>query len=264
MPREVTPVEYEPESNGNALGDRMDASIGEASSGIGAMLSELVRRSLKTGVSDIGESLTEYAEEQVESAVQRQMPGIAEAANDVAESTSRRVIGERERVLESKIAAAESSAIDRSKDHVTSVVSEVREEANHSQRRIDELNDRARSSWQKVKSEFESLHQTQDQFEQELGRSDRELREQLASVTQQLSDTRQLLQQSAAAAQDRYGAMVAQYDQVVQRLEELERPRGIKKLWAKFSKPKPNKGLPAPEDSTEPATPNDPTPDQPS
>ncbi|MEZ6086681.1 MAG: hypothetical protein R3C05_01345 [Pirellulaceae bacterium] len=126
------------------LGEQLDSIIGETSSGMGALLSELLRRSLKSGISDIGKSLGLFAEEKAKEAVERQMPRITETANSVAESTSTRVVetateewtqkSEKQRQeIETKIQEAETTAIDRSRVHVDEVVSEVRQSINETQ-----------------------------------------------------------------------------------------------------------------------------------
>jgi len=67
----------------------MDPSIGEASSVMGAMLTELLRRSLRGGVMRLGEELHGYASERVEAAIVEQTPALERAATVVAETAAR-------------------------------------------------------------------------------------------------------------------------------------------------------------------------------
>lgn len=249
MHRDVISTDQEAESS--SLADRLDSSIGETSSGIGAMLSELLRRSLKAGVSDIGESLGEYAGEQVEAAVEQKMPEVAEAADEVAESTARRVINERERLLQSQIAEAADSAINRSKTHADQIFHRVEESVTHVQssldetrhfasqrneaaeRKIDELQDKARATWRKVKQEFAVLKEAHEQ-----SRADQKKLHAALRHTQH-----EMKQQSEQSAQ-RLAAISRQCERLAERLAVLEQPRGIKAVWAKFGrKQKPTEKL---------------------
>ncbi len=227
------------------LGDRLDEAIGETSSGIGALLSELLRRSLKTGVSDIGESLVEFAEEKVEAAVQEQMPGIAEAADKVAQSTSKRVVREavddlaaqsarQQQYLEAKIDAAESSVFDRARNHVEEVLTEVHESIDQTrnlavqsndtaQQKIEELRAKARQSWRKLKEEFSAV----DDAHQMLRREHENLRENIAQVCDR---QRQQIEAAAKSCTELH----LQIQRLEERLAFLEQPRGIKGLIAKF------------------------------
>ena len=233
----------------SSLVDRMDSTIGEASSGIGAMMSELVRRSLRNGVSDIGSSLHEFAAEQVEVAVEQKMPEVAEAADSVAESTSKRIVNEavsemteRQRAMESKIETAETNAVDRSINHVEQVVGNVRESVTEtrnltlerseaSERKIDELREKARGTWKKLMHEFESVNETNTKLQKEL------------------KSVRSKLDEQTTAAATRHESLTQQCDQLLkqnellaERLAALEQPRGIKKLFSKFGKKKKEEG----------------------
>jgi hypothetical protein len=86
------------------LAERMDQSIGEASSVLGAVLTELVRRTLRGGVTQIGTQLESYVAEKVDESVADRLPGIeraaAEAADGVARSTAVEVARREVLVLE--------------------------------------------------------------------------------------------------------------------------------------------------------------------
>lgn len=74
-----------------SLVDRLDPVLGEAASGIGAMLTELVRRTLRGGVQRVDEELSELAGEKVDGAVARRLPEIEAAAVQTAERTAQAV-----------------------------------------------------------------------------------------------------------------------------------------------------------------------------
>jgi uncharacterized phage infection (PIP) family protein YhgE len=233
------------QSASNSLPERMDAAIGETSSGIGVLLSELVRRSLRTGVADIGDSLTEYAHEAVETAVERQMPAVAEAADSVAESTSTRVVGKaieevnqkatvQRQELESKIEAAASTAVEQSRAHTETVLGAVRESLGEAKslategitsadQKISELRDKARRSWKKVSSEFTALHATCQQ-----------LSEQNQQLQRQLQEAKEQQRQQVAETAKRHAELQRLTQSFEERLAVLEQPRGLKAMFSRL------------------------------
>ena len=72
------------------LVERMDSAIGDASTSIGMMMAELVRRSLRGGVGEISSSIHVYAAEQVDTAVERAMPALNQSVEQLATETSQR------------------------------------------------------------------------------------------------------------------------------------------------------------------------------
>jgi hypothetical protein len=86
------------------LAESMDQSIGEASTMLGAVVTELLRRSLRGGVVKIGEGLQTYVTGEVETALTRRAPEVERAAIEVAEQTAQ--------VAAAKVAAEEVHALD--------------------------------------------------------------------------------------------------------------------------------------------------------
>jgi regulator of replication initiation timing len=225
----------------DGLGDRLDGVIGEASSGMGALLSELIRRSLKTGVSDIGNSLGEYAEEKVEEAVERQMPAITEAADAVAASTSNRIVKEvveewtgksaqQQAEIEAKIQHVESTTIDRTRTQVEEAVAPVRkaidearslaaEHHDASEQKLHELRLKGKQGWKKLKDEIQTLIETQQH-----------LREENKALRQQVG---QLRESTERQAEDNF-ALRAEYQSLEGRLLKLEQPKGLRALFSKM------------------------------
>jgi hypothetical protein len=91
---EVTPnytVQIEPENSKHPepLVERMDPAIGEATSMMGTVLTELLRRSLRGGVLKLGEELHAFAAEKVEAAIADKAPALEQKVTEVAEQTAR-------------------------------------------------------------------------------------------------------------------------------------------------------------------------------
>lgn len=72
-----------------SLAERMDLSIGEASTVIGSVLTELMRRSLRGGVMQIGEQLHDFVTEKVDATIVERTPVIEQVAVEVADKTAR-------------------------------------------------------------------------------------------------------------------------------------------------------------------------------
>jgi chromosome segregation ATPase len=101
------------EANSNAtlnisrpLAGNMDQAIGEATVVMGAVVTELMRRSLRGGVLKVGEQLEAYVGECVDQTIAERRPAIEQAAADAAEqtalTTAARVAGEKVFVLEQR------------------------------------------------------------------------------------------------------------------------------------------------------------------
>ena len=80
------------------LADQMDPAIGEATSVLGAMASELIRRTLRGGVMELGRELNGYVGQLVEAQIIEQRPAIDKAAAETATEVAR---GEVEAVRQS-------------------------------------------------------------------------------------------------------------------------------------------------------------------
>jgi hypothetical protein len=88
---ESSPVLAEPQNREDALGllDRLDPAIGEATSMVGAMLTELLRRTLRGGVVRIGDEMHGYVSDKVDTAIAERTPGLEQLAAEVAEHAAR-------------------------------------------------------------------------------------------------------------------------------------------------------------------------------
>jgi hypothetical protein len=88
------------------LAGNMDQAIGEATMVLGAVVTELMRRSLRGGVLKVGEQLGAYVGECVDQTIAERRPAIEQAAAAVAEqaafTTAAKVAGEKVFVLEQR------------------------------------------------------------------------------------------------------------------------------------------------------------------
>lgn len=240
-----------------SLPEQLDDAIGEASTGIGVMLSELVRRSLKGGVANIDHTLQGFAEAQVHSAVEQQMPHLTEAASTVAESTSARVIQEQvtpavnqltgqvqafEGKLETETerlgqqftetAADTARRLEESTAQTERRLSETAAEAdrrlNETSEHLDGLKENARTKWKKLVSELESL-----------ASANRELKQHVSGLEGQLSEAanqqQQMVQQVQREAASQVRLLQEHNQQLDARLAELEKPKGLKGMWQKIA-----------------------------
>src|ERR1700722_2853875 len=86
-----SPVLVELENHKDALGllEPLDPAIGEATSVVGAMLTELLRRTLRGGVVRIGDEMHGYVSDKVDTALAERTPGLEKLATEVAEHAAR-------------------------------------------------------------------------------------------------------------------------------------------------------------------------------
>jgi uncharacterized phage infection (PIP) family protein YhgE len=93
------------------LAESMDQSIGEATSVMGAMITELMRRSLRGGVLKIGEGLQSYVVDEVGTALAERVPEMERATIALAEQTAQ--------IAAAKVAAEEVHALGEKTGEVT-------------------------------------------------------------------------------------------------------------------------------------------------
>lgn len=251
-----------------SLPEQLDDAIGEASTGIGVMLSELVRRSLKGGVANIDQTLQGFAEAQVHSAVEQQMPHLTEAASSVAESTSVRLIQEQvtptvnqltgqvqafagkleteterlgqqftdtaadtaRRLEESSVETARrlQESTAETERRLSETAAEADRRLNETSEHLDGLKENARTKWKKLVSELDSL-----------ASANRELKQHVSGLQGQLSEAatqqQQMMQQVQSEAASQVQLLQEQNQRLDARLAELEKPRGLKGVWQKIA-----------------------------
>lgn len=288
-------------TDSSQLVDRMDSAIGDASTSIGMIMSELVRRSLRGGVSELGVSLHSFAREQVHEAVVEKMPQIEKTVETLAESTSSRIVdgavlrfGEELKSVESRtteqteiIAARFKADSEAALQTVHKVLDESRETTERTAVDLKELQDRAKESWRKVQTELQSANERRVRLEEQLRETEQRLtnsQSQIAELqqliekaaqtqkqtNQHLQETRSHLTETAHSLQQSQGKLTATQQELAttqqeltatqrslkelglvstkqsqslealclsleKRLAELERPRGIRALFSRFS-----------------------------
>lgn len=251
-----------------SLPDRLDAAIGETSSGIGVMMSELVRRSLRTGVADIERALLEIATDKVDVAIETQLPVVSETANRVAESTSARVvksaIGESEQRTQQDLRAAVSDVERKTETEIRSAVTEVQQQTqeelraavtgvNESLRQQKEeiaekdaetneeltrLNSRAQSSWKKVKNHFDIVDAAFQKTEQKIQHLSEAGQSNLTRL-EQLAEEKGLLESRLEEASTALSALERSRQQQQQTLELLmEQNEQLQGRISELEKPK--------------------------
>lgn len=232
------------ESNGaeTKLVTRLDPAIGETSTGIGLLMSELVRRSLRAGVAEIDETIHTFATEQVEIAVDRKMVEVTE----VAEATSRRVsesavrkAAEKADQVSEQLTKSLSSAVDRFETELA----EARRRSEETGLTLEGVRQKARHSWKKIIAEIEALKGADSALQRELAAAqerERVLQAGMARLETELSQSQQRLQ-----------VMLSQLDAVSERLAEIERPKGFSALLQRIrGKGKSSPSAPAAADGT--------------
>jgi hypothetical protein len=104
-------LETEAHKPPSLLVDRLDSSIGEMSTVMGGMMSELLRRALRGSIREIDEQLQGQAAHRIDLCVAERLPGIeqaaAEAADKVARQAATEVAVEEVRVLEQRTRESE-------------------------------------------------------------------------------------------------------------------------------------------------------------
>lgn len=249
-PRETVPRE-------SSLAARMDPAIGEASTGIGLLLAELVRRSLRTGVSELGDSLQTYATTQVNSAVEARLPELTVLATETSQRVSAEAVGRavHEMTERSDRTAQEwNQNLQVAVDRWESELDSARKRTDATDATLQEIREKAKLSWKKFASELERLQAATVEFQQQLEQAQtreqaaatklaaaeallQEHRQQLHEQSQQLrvqgeqlQDQRQQLQEERQQLQ----TLAAQLELLQGRVVELERPRGLSALWQKL------------------------------
>jgi chromosome segregation ATPase len=151
---ESTPVVAAPESREDALGllDRLDPAIGEATSLVGAMLTELLRRTLRGGVVRIGDEMHGFVSGKVDTAIAERTPGLEQRAAEVAEHAARtaatEVAAEEVHALEQRTQAGDLELADKIAGAARAAEQQTRESAVALAARIKESEQRGQAALQ--------------------------------------------------------------------------------------------------------------------
>lgn len=264
----LSPIESEDHKPPSLLVERLDSSIGEMSTVMGGMMSELLRRALRGSIRDIDEQLQGQAAQKLEICITERLPGIEQAAAEAADKVARlaatevaveevRVVEQRRRESEHELSqridstaraseqqTAESARALTDKIELTGQKVElaIATRAHELNNRIDET---ARSALTKTEekagelarqieeAERRAADATTRQVDALLQRSKKTaagMKERLKA----LEETAAALHKQLEAHDGALRAARAENDVLAARLAELEKPRGLRALWARL------------------------------
>lgn len=188
------------------LTDQANLAIGEASSVMGAMLSEVLRRGMSSGMLQIGDEVRTFAEGCVDETLQERAPQLEERASEVARETAETTVKD---VVDTEVQKAEAHARE-GDEKLAAQIEQAKERAEETFRNelrstLQDLTDRSRKSTNRLKDQVLLLEKIVNGLTLEL-RSEREAR---------------------TAAQE--SLELLEY-----RIGELEKPRGLSALFAKL------------------------------
>ena len=194
------------------LVERVDSSIGEASTMIGAMLTEFMRRTLRNGVIKIDEEMNSFVGEKVDATIAERTPALEQHTAEVAENTARAAATE--------VAVQEVSILrektDQTARQLTGRIDEtdkkVGETAHDLNKQVQDLWQRSREGAASFKTRLKELETASEQDRTELKR----LRDRCETI-------RRIIEELQGANET-----------LAARLVELERPRGLRALWARL------------------------------
>ncbi len=278
----------------DSLVERLDPALGEASSGIGVLLSELVRRTLRGGVSKIEEEMHEFVEEKVDLVVADRMPAFQEAATRTAElkaeeisrrevaaverqaresaerlaqemaetehrgeeqrkrlaeevqAASQRLSGElaeTERRVEDKARVITREAVEvveqetkATAEKLTTDIAETERRAEERARElvahhVEELKQKSKSTYLQVRECLDELNSRAGAFEERIVQEQQARNESLNRLQQTLDST---LQRHLEELTGLVKQLRSDHAALEARIIELERPRGLRKLWRRF------------------------------
>lgn len=245
------------------LADNMDQAIGEATTVMGAMVTELMRRSLRGGVLKIGEQLEGYVADRVDLTLAERRPAIEQAAAAVAEqtasTTAAKVAGEEVFALEQRTTEAArslaaqieqadrtlSGRIEQGDQHVIEVTREATRElsgqieqaekrvASLTQaeigQRVQELMDKAKEGATILKARIRKVAGATAELGQQLA-GEREARRVEHAATR--AEITERLDRLTRDLERGFEDLRRQNEKLSARVADLERPRGLGRLWA--------------------------------
>jgi hypothetical protein len=255
------------------LAGSLDQAIGEATTVLGAMVTELMRRSLRGGVLKIGEQLGTYVGECVDQTLVERRPVIEQTASAVAEetayTTAAKVVGEEvyaleqrtteaDRALAGQIEEAERRTHEAGEEKARRLSAEIEEKRQQLATRIDEgdqhaiqvTHEKARELTGQIEA---TARRVSEAAQAEIGLRVKELMDRaekgsvrikasiqavadLATELGRRLDAERLARETEhAAVQDLQRNLTDELrrtnDELRARVAELERPRGLRRLW---------------------------------
>jgi hypothetical protein len=253
---ESNSVVAEPENHKDSLGlvERLDPAIGEVTSVAGAVLSELLRRTLRGGVLRIGDEMHGYVTEKLDTAIAERTPGLERIAAEVAEHAARTAATEvateevhalEQRTRESdqelagKISETASAAEQRTRESVAHLSSQIQESEQRGQTAIQESEQRGKAAIEDSEQRGQAAlnDQVQTLIERSRERSER-LKARFAElenlITGASKDLVRMLKESHAELNEVLHKVGKEHKSLAARVAELEKPRGLRALWLRL------------------------------
>jgi hypothetical protein len=228
----TTHTEVEPQRLDIArpVAESMDHAIGEATTVMGALVTELMRRSLRGGVLKIGEQLQGYVGEHVDRTIAERRPAIEQAAADVAEETAH--------ITASKVAAEEVHSLEARTTEAARELAQRMEQGD--QQAVEVTHATARELTGKIQEAEQRVSQA---TQAEIGQRVRELTDKATEGAKILRARLKAIVRAAAETEKQLGALRAELTGHVDelrrenealhgRVADLEKPRGLGRLWA--------------------------------
>jgi len=261
----------------DSLVERLDPSIGELSTVTGAMVTELLRRTLRGSVRQIDEELQGQVAQRVDATIAQRLPAIEQSAADAAEKTAREAATEvaveemhalEQRARESErdiVARIETSA--RAAEHQTvesartlsgkielvekqaelGIAGKAHELANRIEeaerrataafqaeltRQVEDLTQRSRKTAAGIKERLQTLDATTAALHKQLLDEAGNRAALRADLDRRVKETGEHMQKLEQARQTAAEQFRLRYEVLAARVTELEKPRGLRALWA--------------------------------
>jgi hypothetical protein len=261
----------------DSLVERLDPSIGELSTVTGAMVTELLRRTLRGSVRQIDEELQGQVAQRVDATIAQRLPAIEQSAADAAEKTAREAATEvaveemhalEQRARESErdiVARIETSA--RAAEHQTvesartlsgkielvekqaelGIAGKAHELANRIEeaerrataafqaeltRQVEDLTQRSRKTAAGIKERLQTLDATTAALHKQLLDEAGNRAALRADLDRRVKETGEHMQKLEQARQTAAEQLRLRYEVLAARVTELEKPRGLRALWA--------------------------------
>jgi hypothetical protein len=283
----------ETEKNKASLVERLDPSIGELSTVMGGMMTELLRRTLRDSIRQIDDELQGQVAQKLDATIAHRLPAIEKSAANAAEKTAREtatdVAAAEARALEQRAKEAEREIVSRIERTARAAEQQTVETANTLTGKIElvekkaelaitskahELNNRieetAKTATTMTEEKARELAgQIEEAERRAAGTAQAEMTRQIEEVLQRsrkvtggIMDRLQALEAARRTAEDHLRVELADVRKRNETLEarviELEKPRGLRALWAwLFGRRKKNAKEPTPEaDNTDDARPS--------
>lgn len=193
--------------------EHMDSAIGEATSVMGAMVTEVIRRSLRGGVLQITQELNTFVAGEVDSAVKEWKPALEQLASEVAQGKATLAAGEAAR----KQTAHLTEQIEQTTSELTDQIDQAEQRAYD--QAINEMNDQV--ALMRARSRKAASHVKQRILA-------------LETATQDMREMLRILDERTSALGHEVTELWDACDQLGESVLELQKPRGIRALLGKL------------------------------